>query len=467
MSRIRQSLQENLLTILCFSKKNSLKVSRLLPPNKFDGIYRVIATYAIDYVSKYKKPPEKHISDLLELELLPSAPQANDFKDALANIFILKDSLNEEFAINKLSTFLSIQNMREGLINVAQKIQDESEESLEEAEAILAGLRQKQLSVFDPGIYFGSVESLNFLSHQAESFSTAIPSLDHRKLGPTRKELHLFMGILGKGKTWWLIHLGKTALRQRVRVCHITLEVSADIVLQRYYQSIFAIAKRTHKQMATATWETDELGRITSLNMRDYKPALTFDQHDIRKELQKRNEKWGARLRNLIVKEFPTSKLTVPQLSSYLDTLYDSEGFIPDLLLLDYADLMHVDSSNYRLDIGRIYKELRGISVERNIAVATVSQSNRKGIGAKRLTEAHIGEDVSKLQTADVAFAYNQTDQELKRGLARLEVIKARNEEGRFTTLLAQNYAAGQFCLQSTQLSGKAYWTEVGKEDDE
>ena len=32
-------------------------------------------------------------------------------------------------------------------------------------------------------------------------FSSGIPSLDQRKLGPARKELHLLMAMSGRGKT--------------------------------------------------------------------------------------------------------------------------------------------------------------------------------------------------------------------------------------------------------------------------
>jgi hypothetical protein len=113
-----------------------------------------------------------------------------------------------------------------------------------------------------------------------------------------------------------------------------------------------------------------------------------------------------------------------------------------------------------------VYKELRGIAVERNIAVGIVSQSNRAGSKVKKLTEANIGEDFSKIQTTDTAFFYNQTDQELKLGLARIEVAKTRNEAGHFEVLISQNYNTGQFCLDSSMVD-RQYQQNMKKREPE
>jgi hypothetical protein len=146
------------------------------------------------------------------------------------------------------------------------------------------------------------------------------------------------------------------------------------------------------------------------------------------------------------------------------------EGFIPDVLLVDYADLMKVDSVNYRQDLGRVYKELRGIAVERNIGVVTASQANRSGIRAKTVRDYHIGEDISKIATCDAHITYSQTGQERGLGLARLFVANGRNDEDQFTVLISQAYTLGQFCLDSVRMTSN-YWTlpkqEAGEEEAE
>ena len=121
-------------------------------------------------------------------------------------------------------------------------------------------------------------------------------------------------------------------------------------------------------------------------------------------------------------------------------------------MILDYADLLKVDPKNYRIELGALYQELRGLAVERNMMLATASQANREGAGARVVLDTHTAEDFSKIGTADFAITYSQTQAEKQLGLARLFVSKARTDEDRFMILITQAYATGQFCLDSIRM---------------
>jgi replicative DNA helicase len=154
-------------------------------------------------------------------------------------------------------------------------------------------------------------------------------------------------------------------------------------------------------------------------------------------------------MKNLVIKEFPTGSLTVNGLKAYLDMLENS-GFVPDLLIVDYVDLMKLPSDdNYRIALGQIFKDTRGIAVESNMAVVTVSQSNRDGAKGKKVTGANVAEDWSKIGTADTIITYSQTDEERNMNLARIYVANARNDQDKITILISQNYAMNQFCKDS------------------
>jgi len=146
-------------------------------------------------------------------------------------------------------------------------------------------------------------------------------------------------------------------------------------------------------------------------------------------------------------------------LKAYLENLSTFYHIFPDLLIIDYADLMHIDSAHLRVDTGKIYKDLRGLAVQYGIAIVTASQANRagEGDGIRLLTRKNLAEDFSKVAIADNVITYNQTAAELERGLARLYVDKARNDRRGDIILLSQNYGIGQFCLQSTRLNRVEY----------
>jgi DnaB-like helicase C terminal domain len=229
---------------------------------------------------------------------------------------------------------------------------------------------------------------------------------------------------------------------------------------QRYLQALFAVAKR--KEPFTVTkFRKDSLGRITGFDDIKMTPGLTLDDPHIRKKLERRIDRWALRLLdNIYIKEFPTSTLTVAQLRAYLDNLEATEKFVPDLLIVDYPDLLKMDKDNYRLELDQVFKELRGIAVSRNIALAAVSQSHRSAAKAKQVGIDNVAEAYSKIAHSDTVITYTQTAQEHKLGLARLYVAAGRNDEDKFVIVISQSYNTGQFVVDSAMLRG-TYWENL------
>src|SRR6185436_14202132 len=128
-------------------------------------------------------------------------------------------------------------------------------------------------------------------------------------------------------------------------------------------------------------------------------------------------------------------------LEAYLDNLEATEKFVPDLLIVDYPDLMDLQagkSGQYRHGLAEVYKNLRGVSVSRNMALAVPTQINRAGSGAKYVGRKNVSEAYSKIADADVVISYSQTELEHKLHLARLAVIAGRNDADNITVVVSQ-----------------------------
>jgi len=459
--KLAKSTQENLITLLCFDEEHSKTIRNAVDLDLFEGPYRDIASQAILYLDQFGAPPKEHISDLFE-EVLEGKDRrkASLFERLLFDLYESRESVNVEYTIAGLTDFVRQQNLKVGIMEAASIIQSEQEGYLDTAEEILTRAMKRQLDLFDPGASLSDMKrSFRFLTLQDDVFRTGIPELDYRNLGPVRKGLHLYIALTKRGKTWWLCHLGKLAFLHKLKVCHITLEISEEKVLQRYYQSLFTIAKRAGSY-PEVDFTLDELGRLIGLKLENLRPRLTFEDPKIHKKLSELTSSWGIRLGRVIVKEFPSGSLTIRNLEGYLDSLEAANNFIPDLLILDYADLMSVSSQNYRESLGRLYVDLRGLAGKRNIAIATASQAHRSAIGQKRLHEGNVAEDWSKVQTADTIITYSQTEAERILGLARLFVAGARDDADKIEVLISQNYPVGQFMRNSTLLVSR-YWKEL------
>lgn len=214
---------------------------------------------------------------------------------------------------------------------------------------------------------------------------------------------------------------------------------------------------RQAQVVRTAVFVKDAVGLCTGVNFEDRTPDVlaTASRAGLIKRL--RGFKNKARF---LIKEFPTGSLTVAELNAYLDHLERAHDFIPDVMIVDYPNLMAINAANLRLELGQLFKKLRGIFVARNIAGAVVTQGSKVAANARVVTSSMVAEDFSIIGTADTVLTYSQTSDERKLGLARILVSEARDAEDKYIVLISQAYATGQFCLDSVYMS-KFMETEV------
>ncbi len=456
--KLSGSLQENLLTLLAFREgacslvRNSVEV-RLFTSD----VYRDIVGRVYAYIDQFGTPPKEHLPDLFDDVLQNKEHKQYDlYASILQSAYELSAGINEQYVITQLEKFVRQQELKLGVVKASEAIQADD---LDLAEVELEKALKTRLSLFDKGLTLETgLRQLSLKDELGDTVLLGIPELDKRKLGPTRRELWLFIAPPKRGKSWALARVAKQAMLQRWKVLVVTLEMSDELWCMRMFQTLFAVGKRKAEYVFTK-FERDQLGRLIDLHREEKVPKHAFDNDKTFAVLKERLSSLHTR-NNLIIKRFPTRGLTLNGLKAYLDALEQTENFIPDLLVLDYADLMRVDTRDLRVSLGTLFQDLRGMAVEHNFALATATQSNRAGASAKLLTDVHASEDFSKIATSDCVLTYNQTAAERSIGLARLFVANGRTDEDKFMILMAQAYATGQFCLDSIRMSD-SYWQQI------
>jgi len=454
-NNIQGALAENILTLLCFDDDAAGIIVNSVDVGLFESdIYKNIAQQVVAYYTKFKEAPKEHLADLLEehLEDQKDTRKADLYQKILLNLYEFKDSINKKYVLDEVRTFVRQQKLKSGIVDATTYVR---EGELDKAENVLTGCLNSQIDLFEPGIFFAdTTQSLRFFDDIVPTYQTGIKPLDEMRFGPAPGELLVVLAPANRGKTWFMIHLGKFCVMQHLKVLHVSLEMSEEKMTQRYMQTFFSFSKRKGENPYRSI-KRDEMGRYI-----DTQPEMierpSLDDHDAEMALAKRVDRVKNRLK-LWVKRFPTNALTIQGLEAYLDALDRFEHYHPDVIIVDYADLMKLDSSNIRVDTGNVYKDLRRIGVERNCAMISASQSNRLGEDAKVITLKHLAEDYSKAATADNIIAYCQTSQEQRYGLARLFIAKARDEEREQSVIITQNYRIGQFCMDANRMDNR-YW---------
>jgi hypothetical protein len=459
VEKLTKSLAENAVTLLAHDDNYGKIVANLIDPSIFEGELRVIAERCVDFWRQNGSAPKAHTQDLVA-DILddPANRKAQTYRNILVSMLQLSEQINGNWVVKQLSLLKRTQHLKDAIWRSAERINASQELAITEVEDIWNDLLHTRELDFNPGLRLSNYnQMLEMLKIRHSEFLTGIKELDDRKFVPARQAVTLFLAPTGFGKSWYLIDQCSRAMIQRHKVLHVTLELSEEETMQRYYQRLFAVPKREVKDLSSMMLLTDKFGRVEGFDNQPIHPDFTIADDDIADELSIRVNHLGTRLDNLIIKKFPMRSLTINALRGYLDNLEIVEKFIPDVLALDYIGVTKTDAKNHRLSLGRNGEEFKGLCDERNVAGITAHQTSRISATAENVSMTHIAEDWSLTNSADQVLVYSCTATERKYGLARLYVAKARSEEDHFGVLITQNYAIGQFCISSALLESKYF----------
>ena len=135
-------------------------------------------------------------------------------------------------------------------------------------------------------------------------------------------------------------------------------------------------------------------------------------------------QRYSKRGLRLIV--YPNDTLTLGGIYNELDILEYFDNFIPDIIVVDYADIMTCDEKEERQKQNKIWKGLRKISQERHCLVITATQTNASSYGKKNLGKKNFSEDKRKYGHVTRMYAINQTEEEERDDKVRISEIVAR-----------------------------------------
>ena len=237
-------------------------------------------------------------------------------------------------------------------------------------------------------------------------------------LGPG--ELGIFVAPAGIGKSWGLVNVAANAVKKGLNACCYTLELGAPYVGLRF-DSVF-----------------------TGI------PAQNLKYH-----IEEVKECVSKLQGNLVVKYYPTKSATVNTIKAHLDRC-QMQGFKPDIIVVDYADLLRGTGKEVRHELGNIYEDLRGLAGEYEIPVWTASQANRSALEDDVIGAEKIAESYSKIMTADFVLSLSRKIEDKVAGTGRWHVIKNRFGPDGITFPSKMNTSNGQIHIfEGDSIQGK------------
>lgn len=241
---------------------------------------------------------------------------------------------------------------------------------------------------------------------QTKKYSTGWPQVDEQlDSGISKTELLLFSANSGGGKSVALSNLALSFASQGLNVLYISLELSELLISDRFETMITEWTKQYKLDHPEATAE--KIAQIT----KNYKASV-------------------------YVKYMPGDETCSNDIKAYLKQFQMHHGFLPDVLIVDYLDILETNekrhyTNDYQKD-KRSSTQLRAIgnNPKHPMIMATASQQTRGAIDQLDPGQNHIAGGLSKVNICDVYISIIMTNQMRMQGMAYFKFLKTRSSSG-------------------------------------
>jgi len=209
--------------------------------------------------------------------------------------------------------------------------------------------------------------------------------------GYGKGELAIVFGNPGGGKSWAIIAMAAHAAKLGYNVLYYTLELSETYVARRIDANILNI------------------------------PVDQITKH--RAEIEQIVEGLPGKIK---IKEFPSGKTTLDNIEQHIEQLKTQYEFIPDVIFIDYIDLLKNTARDRLEGTEDIYTSVRGLARELGLPIVTPSQANRTGAKSDIIEGDNIAGSYSKLMIGDIVVSLARNRKDKLEGTGRWHIMKNR-----------------------------------------
>ena len=433
---------------------------------------KTLVNWIREYYDNYDKAPGKDIESIFLVKREQLKPEIasllQTYLNNLSENYEEEANINEEYVLDQTINYLKTK----GLAFHTQKIQallDLGE--IEEAEKEIASYKEiekvtsKWINPLDDAyIERALTEDTDYLFKLDGALGQLIG-------GIKRGYLVSIMGPMKRGKTFYLQEFMFGAITSGLRVAFISLEMTDKEVSTRAYKRmsgftdsggevIFPVFDCQLNQtgdcrMSERTNDivlVDDEGEVPqytsdleyrpctacrySSNRDRYKVAVWYEIKNTNileakgmiKNAKGFKTMYGKNAMRVLA--YPMNSANVKDIERDLDLLEYTENWVPDVLLIDYADILGAEDSRLtgRESTNETWKSLKGMGQKRKCAVIVPTQSNRASIENKHVKQTNTGEDIRKVAHVDIMCVLNQTPVEKRGGIMRVGVIAHRHK---------------------------------------
>jgi hypothetical protein len=234
----------------------------------------------------------------------------------------------------------------------------------------------------------------------------------------------LIFGGPGGGKSWALVALGAFAASLGYKVIHYTLELGEAYVGKRYdafYTNISVSEVHLHKDKVIETLQ--DIGD------------------------------------NVIIKEYSPKVASLSTIKAHIQKTKDL-GFEPDLILIDYVDLLKAPSKKSRdkkEEIDDLYYGTKGLAKELQLPIWSVSQVNRAGAKDEVVEGDKAAGSYDKMMVIDFGMSQSRLRKDKTEGTGRFHIMKNRYGMDGMTYFAQIDTSTGHIVIDDKEVFNQEY----------
>jgi replicative DNA helicase len=417
LSSYGYAFQVKVITSLLTDKSFLQQIADIIDPKYFESdANNWIVQTILDYQTEYKSSPTLEVMKV-KLEKVEHDVLKEQIVGHLKDAWKYTESEDLAYIKDQALDFCKNQEIKKAILSSVELLKNGDYDGIKSTvdNALKAGADK------DIGHeYMSSIEEryTDAVRHVQSTPWEVINELTDGGLG--KGELGVMVAPAGIGKSWALMNIGADAVKKGKTVLHYTLELNEAYVGLRYDSVMTGIANQ---------------------NLKHY-------QDDIKEQLSKIKGE-------LIIKYYPTKTVSVMGIRGHVEKCI-MQGKKPDVIIVDYADLLRGHGQEKRHELEGIYEDLRGMAGEYELPVWTASQANRSALEEDIIDASKVSESYGKVMVADFVISLSRKVQDKLAGTGRWHVIKNRFGPDGITLPSKMNTSNGQFNIYTdTSIQGQ------------
>lgn len=377
----------------------------------------------LEHFREYKTPPTKDVLKVkvtdIDNDVLKTA-----VLEQLKEVFRYMESDDLTFVKDEILRFCKNQEIKRAIMDSVSLLKmgnyDEIKTKIDGA--------MKAGADTDIGLEYKNDVAVRYQEAARDTMTTGWDVIDDLMDGGLAPgELGVVMAPAGIGKSWLLINIGANAMKSGKNVIHYTLELNENYVGQRYDSVVTG---------------------INAQNLKNY-------QEDIQ-------DKMDSIQGDLVIKYYPTKSVGVMGIKAHIEKTI-MLGNKPDLVIVDYADLLKVNQKDKHEALEELYEDLRGMAGEYGVPVWTATQANRSALEEDVIEADKIASSYGKVMVSDFLMSLSRKVEDKMSGTGRGHVIKNRFGPDGITLPCKINTNNGQFQFFEPQTAQGKQTTKIMK----